>query len=102
MADNGLIRQKIDEVKEEMRKTQIWKKHTPAWVKRFEAGAINNGDDFIEWLQFVYLPNRMQENENGSFTHEKFYIVPQVMSFFGEDIGKGKLLQLLIELDAIS
>jgi hypothetical protein len=29
------------------------------------------------------------------------YIVPQAMKFFGDDMQKGKLLQLLIELDSL-
>ena len=102
MTDKGSVTKKIIEVKEEMRKTDIWKNETPAWVMEFENRTINTGEDFIEWLQFVYLPNRMQEAENNQSANEKNYIVPQVMNFFGSDIKKGRLLQLLIELDALS
>ncbi len=102
MNDSLLITEKINEVKDEMRRTHIWKKETPAWVKDFEKRAIANSGDFSEWLQFVYLPNRMQEAENCERIIEKTYIAPQVKKFFRKDIQKGKLLQLLIELDSLS
>jgi len=102
MTDSGPIAKKINEVRDEMRRTDVWKNVTPAWVTEFKTRTINNGEDFMEWLQFVYLPNRMQEAESRQPVHEKNYIVPQVMDFFGSDIKKGRLLQLLIELDALS
>ncbi|MEO6541494.1 MAG: YqcC family protein [Ferruginibacter sp.] len=102
MTDSGFITEKINQVKEEMKLSSLWKNETPEWVKEFEKRTINTGEDFIEWLQFVYLPNRMQEAENKQVVYEKNYIVTQVMNFFGNDIKKGRLLQLLIELDALS
>jgi hypothetical protein len=48
-------------------------------------------------LQFIYLPNY----RTASSQDNKRLIVPQAVRFFGEDVKKGKLLQLLIELDAI-
>ena len=71
-------------------------------VKEYEKRTITTGEDFSEWLQFVYLPNRIQEAESRHQIIEKIYIVPQAMKFFGSDIKKGKLLQLLIELDSLS
>jgi uncharacterized protein YqcC (DUF446 family) len=102
MTESGSIAKKIIEVRAEMRRADIWKNETPGWVKEFEKRTINTGEDFIEWLQFVYLPNRMQEVETKQPVYEKNYIVPQVIAFFGSDIKKGRLLQLLIELDALS
>jgi len=32
---------------------------------------------------------------------KRSHIVPQAIKFFSEDVKKGKLLQLLIELDAV-
>ena len=86
----------------EMRSTGVWKNETPAWVKEFEKRTITTGEDFSEWLQFVYLPNRMQEAESNQLVSERNYIVPQAIKFFSSDLKKGKLLQLLIELDSIS
>jgi uncharacterized protein YqcC (DUF446 family) len=102
MTETSLITEKIKEVRYEMSRTGLWKNETPAWVKEFDKRTITTGEDFSEWLQFIYLPNRMQEAESSQSVYEKNYIVPQVMNFFGSDINKGKLLQLLIELDALS
>ncbi|WP_462250371.1 YqcC family protein [Ferruginibacter sp.] len=102
MTEINLIAEKINEVRDEMRRTGVWKNETPAWVKEFEKRTIDTGEDFSEWLQFVYLPNCPQEPDNSLFVIEKNYIVPQAIKFFGSDIKKGKLLQLLIELDSLS
>ena len=102
MTEALLIAEKIKEVRDEMRSTGLWKKEVPAWVKEFEKRMITNREDFSEWLQFVYLPNRVQETESRQPVLEKIYIVPQAVKFFGNDIKKGKLLQLLIELDSLS
>jgi hypothetical protein len=83
MAETFLIAEKINEVKAEMKRTGIWENETPAWVNEFEKININNGADFNVWII------------------DKTYIVPQAVKFFGSDIKKGKLLQLLIELDAL-
>lgn len=101
MTDILLITEKINEVQEEMKRMGVWKNETPAWVKEFEKRIITTGEDFSEWLQFVYLPNRIQEAESRYQLIEKIYIVPQAVKFFKSDIKKGKLLQLLIELDSL-
>lgn len=102
MTETILIVEKINEVREEMRKTGAWKKKLPEWVKEFGKKRTDAGDDFIEWLQFIYLPNMLPEVENKQQLPEKIFIVPQAVKFLGRDIQKGKLLQLLIELDSIS
>jgi hypothetical protein len=33
--------------------------------------------------------------------YDASYVVPQAIHYFGDDIKKGKLLELLIELDAL-
>ena len=101
MTDVNLIEKKIEEVKVEMRKTSGWKDEIPEWVKHFEKRTISTGEDFSEWLQFIYLPNRKLQACGKRDSTEKDYIAPQAIKFFGEDIRKGKLLRLLIELDSL-
>jgi len=88
--------QKVIEISDELKLAGLWKKNMPQWVTNYEEKMIASSQDFLEWLQFIYLPN---------FTKlaaiEKKYIVPQAVKFFGEDVKKGKLLQLLIELDSL-
>jgi len=102
MTASSLIAEKINDVRNEMRSTGLWKNETPAWVKEFEKRTISNLEDFSGWLQFVYLPNRIQDAESRQPVIEKIYIVPQAVKYFGSDLKKGKLLQLLIELDSLS
>jgi uncharacterized protein YqcC (DUF446 family) len=87
---------KIDEIIAELEKNNLWKNTEPAWVKNYEANINSPHNDFEEWLQFVYLPNCMA-HKAGAYPS----IVPQAMKHFGEDVKKGTLLQLLIELDAM-
>jgi uncharacterized protein YqcC (DUF446 family) len=88
--------QKVREITAELKQAGLWKKHTPNWVTDYEEKMIATEQDFLEWLQFIYLPN---------FTKlvaiEKKHIVPQAVKFFGEDVKKGRLLQLLVELDSL-
>jgi uncharacterized protein YqcC (DUF446 family) len=94
------ITDKVSELKTEMKKIGLWKKQVPYWVNEFPQNNIKTEQDFAEWLQFVYLPNMMQLENRSSMGAEK-YIVPQAIQFFGDDVQKGKLLQLLIELDGL-
>ncbi|MBL7729843.1 MAG: YqcC family protein [Chitinophagaceae bacterium] len=90
--------QKTAEIVNELKKTGLWKKQMPAWVTDYEEKRIANVSDFSEWLQFIYLPNC----KGVSAMNKKKFIVPQAVKFFGEDVKKGRLLQLLIELDALT
>ncbi|HRE39220.1 MAG TPA: YqcC family protein [Chitinophagaceae bacterium] len=101
MTITTMIAQKIDEIKDEMRKAGTWKKEMPEWVKDFEKRQIDNSDDFSEWLQFVYLPNLLHTSRSVITTDERKFIAPQAIRYFGDDLKKGKLLQLLIELDSL-
>lgn len=89
--------QKIKEINDELKMAGLWKKQPPAWVNEYAERKIATEEDFAGWLQFVYLPNAVQQC-SGS---ERKFIAPQAMKFFGEDVKKGKLLQLLIELDSL-
>lgn len=93
------IEEKVNEIKAEMKQLGFYKKNTPGWVNDFAQQKIASEEDFVSWLQFVYLPNRL--HASNQITDLKPMIVPQAMQFFGDDIKKGKLLQLLIELDSL-
>lgn len=96
-----LITEKVNRVKDEMKNNGLWKKEIPAWVSEYEEKNPVTDHDFSEWLQFVYLPNLLQQAENNGAMLRKKNIVPQAINFFGEDMKKGKLLQLLVELDSL-
>jgi uncharacterized protein YqcC (DUF446 family) len=100
MIRTEILAEKIVEIKNEMKLTGLWKRNLPVWVNEYRNENIKTEQDFAEWLQFVYLPNMMQLENRSSMGTEK-YIVPQAVQFFGADMQKGKLLQLLIELDGL-
>ena len=90
------VQEKVVAILTELKNLHLLKGKEPAWVNNYEANIVRADDDFIEWLQFVYLPNFFQQLER---SHSS--IVPQAMRFFGDDVKRGRLLQLLIELDAL-
>lgn len=100
MTTTGAAEQKIDEIKTALKKAGLWKKQAPSWVTDYQEKLITTEQDFSDWLQFVYLPNMLNRESRNSKDPER-YIVPQAMKFFSEDVQKGKLLQLLVELDAL-
>ena len=100
MATTSPIVDKVQEVIIEMKETGLWQKFPPAWVNEYYQRTITTENDFSEWLQFVYLPNLAQQAQHIS-GEKKNYIVPQAIRFFGEDLKKGKLLRLLVELDSM-
>jgi uncharacterized protein YqcC (DUF446 family) len=97
MTSAALLSEKINEITDELKRLNLWKKQQPEWVMSYEKKIIGSEQDFSDWLQFVYLPNCYQQAVHAP----KVFIVPQAMRFFGEDVKKGRLMQLLIELDAL-
>ena len=89
---------KTTEIKAEMKKLDLLKNQSPAWVNDYAERSIATEEDFAGWLQFVYLPNLGYRDWQAG---DKKLIVPQAIRFFGEDVKKGRLLQLLIELDSL-
>lgn len=84
-----------------MKQQGVWKEEAPGWVTDYAKKIIGNEQDFSEWLQFVFLPNCLQEVKSKATHIRRDYIATQAKRFFGEDIKKGRLLQLLIELDGL-
>ena len=82
----------------EMKRQGLWSRETPDWVTSYDKRSIRNKDDFARWLQFVFLPNCLVNGGNASGWT---YIVLQAKQYFSNDLKKGRLLQLLIELDAL-
>src|SRR5215204_205035 len=94
------LNEKIREVKEELKRNGLSKKDMPLWVTDYEKKEIGNHQDFADWLQFVFLPNILEQPERTTIVHRS-YVALQAKKFFSEDVQKGKLLQLLIELDSL-
>ncbi|MBC7628850.1 YqcC family protein [Ferruginibacter sp.] len=99
--ENNIV-YKMKELEQEMKNNGLWQKEPPEWVNYFEEKIIISGNDFAQWLQYVFIPNQRLQAERGQAVKGKKMIVPAALKFFGEDVQKGKLLQLLIEIDALS
>lgn len=92
---------KINELELEMKRKGLWQKETPDWVNYFEEKIFIDGKDFAEWLQYVFIPNHLNLSAQLSAVKEKRFIVPAAIKFFGDDVHKGMLLQILIEIDSL-
>lgn len=91
------LAEKIAEVYEELKRTSLWKADVPEWVHQYQR-VPETEVEFSEWLQFVFLPNKVQGNNTVTASG----IAPQAMRFYAKEISKGKLLQLLVELDSMT
>jgi len=92
------VDEKIDQVVNELKALHLWKDKMPDWVTGYSGNLVSRADDFASWLQFIFLPN-MQYRKTKKEQRE--LIAPLAVKYFGEDIKRGKLLQLLIELDSL-
>jgi len=95
------IKQKVEELVAALKAQGLWKKTEPVWVLKYKQNAYIPEVDFFEWLQFVYLPNRMLNQPGPVLTKENF-ITLQVKKFAGDKMMDKKLVQLLVELDNIA
>lgn len=94
------ITAKTFELEAELKATGLWQHTTPGWVHWYDDTSITGKTDFAQWLQFVFIPNHLQKNKMMPAA-EKNLIVPHAIKFFGDDVRKGKLLQILIEIDSL-
>lgn len=88
------------ELEKELRNRGLWQRDIPAWVHGYNDNPGITKADFAQWLQFVFIPNHLHGNKIMQVT-EKNFIVPHAMKYFGDDVTKGKLLQILIEIDSL-
>jgi len=90
---------KTAELEEELKHTGLWQTGSPGWVHWFDDSSLTK-TDFAQWLQFVFIPNHLHKNKAMPVEAKKL-MVPHAVKYFGDDVRKGKLLQILIEIDAL-
>ena len=100
MTENDL-HSKLEELKKELMGHGLWKKTSPDWVNEFKEENKWEQVNFLEWLQFVYMPNRCMRTAEFPFKSHDNYIALQVKKFAGEEMMDKKIMALLIEIDAI-
>lgn len=94
------ITAKTVELEEELKAMGLWQHNIPAWVHWYDDGNIVCKTDFAQWLQFVFIPNHLYKNKI-LLAAEKNLIVPHAIKHFGDDVKKGNLLRILIEIDSL-
>ncbi len=101
MQEEKELMEKIREVQTELRVKGLWRAACPGWVTDFAKKEIRSEHEFTEWLQFVYLPNLLHPVTPAQHIR-RHDVALQAIKYFGDDMEKGHLLRLLIELDALS
>jgi len=91
---------KTMELEDELKNAGLWQKEMPGWVHGYNNDRINSARDFAEWLQFVFIPNHLHKNITAPMV-DKNMMVLHAIKYFGADVRKGKLLQVMIELDSL-
>ena len=91
---------KVEELEQELRTTGYWKKEVPEWVGKYDNKTDPRDVDYAQWWQYVFIPNYLNYDKFKTPV-SKISIVPQALKYFEEGIKKGKLLQIMIEIDAI-
>ncbi|MEO9011974.1 MAG: YqcC family protein [Ginsengibacter sp.] len=99
MRENGKIDDLILQLKAELERLGLWQQAIPSWVNSFDEKHLFQSD-FAQWLQFVFVPNRLQAGHKIT-KGPHLLLVPQAMKFFGTELQKGKLLEILIEIDGL-
>lgn len=100
MEDQDLLKLKVEQLMEEMKREGLWKRIEPDWIMHYPAGPPPREVDFFEWLQFVYLPNRAL-NKIHYLQDQSSYIMLQAKKYAGEKLMNEKIIQLLIEIDGL-
>ena len=95
--DMPALSMKLQEVCLELRRLGLWERHPPVWATRFDAMPEGCDAAFSVWLRHVYLPNRSFYGQLSSAD----FIAPQAMNFIQNMAANTRLLQLLVELDAL-
>ena len=94
------IIEKTVELEMELKHVGLWQEDMPVWVQAYDDNSSIVRNDFAQWLQFVFIPNHLHKNKTIAAT-ERNFLVPQAIKHFGSDVKKGKLLQILIEIDSL-
>ena len=94
------VKQKVEELVSALKARGLWKKAKPEWVNEYKENTDLPEVDFFEWLQFVYLPNRLLNQHSPALTKDNF-ITLQAKKYAGNTMMDKKIVQLLVELDAL-
>lgn len=95
------IADKLNRIQDELQKLKLWKAEIPNWVNQFPEKDLITQTDFIHWLQFIFLPNKMNEIKKSSINLITINIALQANKFLGSHEKYQCLMNSLIELDSL-
>ena len=93
---------KLIAIQHELQQLKLWHTETPNWVNQYPEKDLSTQTDFIHWLQFIFLPNKMNELKNNAINLVNINIALQANKFLGAHQKYQALMNLLIELDSLS
>ena len=102
MPTDAAITQKVREITKALKETGLWQEQEPHWVSVYHDRLVTEDNNFFSWLQFIYLPNLLLEENSRPSSGKKTYVAPQAFHFFPNNMKAEKLLQLLVELDSLT
>lgn len=95
----ALIRQKVEDLITELKLHSLWKAQTPSWVHHYAERCEVSEVDFFEWLQFVYIPNKL--NPDAREVTPRVLVMPQARPFVTQSKEYAPIIRLMVELDGL-
>ena len=97
---SGLYTDKLNDLQDALKEYGLWQDEVAGENVLFSPGVLVTANDYARWLQDVFftgvsLPARIKTGD------EKRTTMLQAIKFFSIGDEKGKLLQILIEVDAL-
>lgn len=95
----GTVQAKVEELAAALKNAGWWMNEEPAWVRDYQSETEKPDVDFFEWLQFVYLPNRLMNRAKEGSRNQ--LITMQVKKYATDALLDQRIVRLLVELDAL-
>ena len=99
MEPDAAVRQKVHELSQAMKAEGLWKRDEPEWVKNYRSCEAMT-TDFFEWLQFVYLPNKLV-SPMGTLPAQDSLLMLQAKKFAADKLTSNAIIRLIVELDSL-
>ncbi len=93
---------KLIQLTEELRKHGLWKADAPRWVECYSDKTASITPDFMEWLQFVYLPNMFLLRATTNLLTDGNYIMLKAREYVKQNSLPESVVRLMVELDNIA
>lgn len=95
----ALIRQKVEDLIAELKLRGLWKSEAPPWAQNYAQRCELSEVDFFEWLQFVYIPNKLYPDVREALP--RVLVMPQARPFVTQSKEYASIIRLMVELDGL-